>query len=464
MCLPRLKKADYLRFMNKIVHMAMGAVLLFSMSFEPITLEKTIAKIGDEYILLSDLEYRYREEYVVRGIQSEKAKCDLLFNMVQEKMLIVQAGRDSIEVTDEEVDMQMEQRMAFFIEQFRSEKAIERYFNLPMDDIKAKLRRTLHDQLLVSRMQQQLLQSVTVSPNEVKKFYKETPKDSLPEIKTEYEVGQISVFAPISRVERNRVKRKLNGIRKRILNGEIEWSLAARINSEDTKTAIRGGYLGWASRSTYVTEFSAAAFKLKKDTISPIVETEFGFHLIKMHDRKGDMIECSHILIKPVARPHSKVMAKRRIDSVRKLILRDSLTFKKAAYRYSQDEETRNTGGMLYDPQSGSTRISVTSINPELSDVLDSMKVGSITRPMPYEAHGGKEAYRIIYLNDRVPAHRANLEQDYYFISEMARMERSAEFLDTWTWRKAPSMYISIDDKYHQCAKIAQLIAENKRL
>lgn len=458
------RKRDYLKSMNKLFLVVVGLIMVVGLGFESITLDKTIAKVGDEYILQSDLEYRYREEYVARGLDNEDAKCDLLFKMVQEKMLIVQAGRDSVVVSDEEIDQQMEQRMAFFIEQFRSEKAIERYFNMPMPDIKAKLRKTLSDQMLVGRMQQQLLAAVTVSPNQVKKFYKETPKDSLPEIKTQYEVGQITMDAPISNAEQKRVRRQLNGIRKRILSGEMEWSLAARINSKDVGSAVKGGYLGWASRSTYVPEFAAAAFRLKKDTISGIVETEFGYHIIKVHDRKGENIECSHILLKPIPRPFSKQLAKTYLDSIRSLILKDSMSFTKAAYRYSQDEETRNTGGMLYDPQSGSTKISVESINPELAGVLDTMKIGSITKPLSYDTHGGKEAFRILYLKDRIESHRANLEKDYYFISEMARTKTSEDFLDGWTWRKAPSMFMDIDEEYRGCDKITRLIAENKRL
>lgn len=450
--------------MNKLFLIAMGLVMLLGLGFESVTLDKTVAKVGDEYILLSDLEYRYREEFVARGIDNEDTKCDLLFKMVQEKMLIVQAARDSIVVSDEEIDQQMDQRMAFFIEQFRSEKAIERYFKMPMASIKAKLRKTLSDQMVVGRMQQQLLAAVTVSPNQVKKFYKETPKDSLPEIPTQYEVGQITMYAPISEVEERRVKRKLKNIRKKVLSGELEWSLAARINSMDVGTAVKGGYLGWASRNTYVPEFSAAAFKMKKDTISDVVQTEFGFHLIQVHDRKGEMIECSHILVKPIPRPFSKKRAKSHLDSVRDLILKDSITFKKAAYRYSQDEETRNTAGLLYDPQSGSIKISVESINPELAAILDTMKIGSITKAVPFEALGGKEAYRLLYLIDRIPGHRANLEDDYFYISELARNKSSESFIESWTWRKAPTMYLSIDDTYRKCDKINRLIAENKRL
>ena len=368
------------------------------------TLDKTIAKVGDEYILLSELEYRYREEVVATGKDSRAAKCDLLFTMVREKMLIAQAGRDSIEVSEEEINQQMEQRMAFFVTQFGNEKAIEKYFGEPMEKIRTKLRATLGDQLLVNRMQQEVLSGVSVSPLQVRKYYKSLPKDSLPQIETQYEVGQISMNVSVSTKEKKRVKRRLNKYRNEILAGDLEFEFAATLYSEDPGSAQRGGDLGWATRNSYVPEFAAAAFKLKKDSISGLVETEFGFHIIKLIERKGDRIHCKHILIKPQPRPENRQRTRDRLDSVRKLILADSISFEKAAYKYSQDEDSRNTGGMLYDMQTGSIRLSGQSIRIELASVLDTMTIGNISGVLPYTTAAKKETYRIIYLKEKIPS------------------------------------------------------------
>lgn len=433
-------------------------------SWSQTTLDKTIAKIGDEFILLSELEYRYREEVLATGEETETGKCDLLFTMMQEKMLIVQAGRDSIVVTDEEINQQMEQRMSFFIQQFGSEKAIEKYFGEPMDKIRSKLKSTLGDQLLVNRMKQEVLGAVNVSPLHVRKYYKSLPKDSLPKIEAQFEVGQILRNIPVGVKEERRVKRRLNKYRNEILAGEVEFEFVASLYSEDPGSAQRGGDLGWASRNSYVTEFSAAAFKLKKDSISGIVETEFGFHIIKLLDRKGDRIHCKHILIKPQPRPENKQRTRQMLDSIRTLILDDSTTFEKAAYKYSQDEESRNTGGMLYDPQTGSIRLLASSIPPDLATILDTMTIGNITKVLPYSTPRKKETYRIIFLKNKIPAHIMNLEQDYSYVSELATAQRKDGVLLDWTWKKASSMYVSVSSEYLNCKPIARLMAENKKM
>ncbi|MFY0672393.1 MAG: peptidylprolyl isomerase [Bacteroidia bacterium] len=434
------------------------------MAFTDVTLDKTIAKVGDEYLLMSDLEYRYREELLAKGVDSEEAKCDLFFRMLQEKMLVVQAGRDSIAIAAEEVDMQMEQRMAFFVSQFGSQKAIENYFNESIEDIRAKLRRTMEEQMLVNRMKSNLLANVEVSPNEVKKFYRDIPADSVPVINTQYEVGQVSMNTPVSEIEEKRVKRKLNRLRRQIMEGSIEWSIAATLYSEDPGSKARGGDLGWASRNSYVPEFSAAAFKLKKDSISGPVETQFGFHIIKMIDRKGDRIKLKHILISPKPRPLNRKIVRNQLDSVRKLVLKDSIAFKTAAYLYSEDEETKNSGGMLFDPNTGSTKITEEAAGLDLSLILDTLSVGTITGPMGFKTPENKEGYRIIYLKGKTQEHKANLQQDYAFISDMAKQAKSESFIANWTWQKAPSMYISISEGHRNCEQVKRLIAENQRL
>ncbi|MGB0429400.1 MAG: peptidylprolyl isomerase [Bacteroidia bacterium] len=448
---------------KKYIYAAVGLVV-FLMAFKSVTLDKTIAKVGDNFILQSDLEYRYREEILAKNVDSREAKCDLLFRMLQEKMLIVQAQRDSIEISPDEIDMQMEQRMSFFIQQFGSEKALEKYFNESMENIRAKLRKTMADQMLVNRMTQQLVGAVTVSPNDVKKYYRSLPADSLPEISTQYEVGQIMLRTPVSTKEQKRIKRKLNNLRRQIMNDELEWAIAATLYSEDPGSKSRGGDLGWASRGTYVPEFAAAAFKLKKDSISGPIKTQYGYHLIKMIDRKGDRIHLKHILISPKSRPINRKVARNKLDSVRTFVLRDSFDFKTAAFRFSEDEETRNTGGMLYDPNTGSTKISGEGIGLDLNIVLDTMSVGTISRPTSYTTPENKEAYRIVFLKGKEPKHKANLQQDYAYISDLAKQEKSENFIQNWTWQKAAGMYISISDQYHDCKKVKRLIAENQRL
>lgn len=432
-------------------------------SQDALTLDKTIARIGEDYILLSDLEYRFREEALASGNSSLEAKCQLFYLMVVEKIMIVQAARDSITVTKEEVDMQMEQRMAFFINQFGSEKAIEKYFGEPMAAIREKLRKNLEDQLLVGRMQQSIVEGLNISPREVQDFFKSMPQDSIPVIETQFELGQIVLDIPISDKEKKRVKATLSRIRKQIMSGELEWSIAATLYSEDPGSKARGGDLGWAARNAYVPEFSAAAFKLKKDSISGPVETQFGFHIIQMIDRKGDRIHLKHILISPKPRPDNRKYARAKLDSIRLLIQRDSLDFPTAAYRFSQDEETKNTGGLVYDPQTGSSKVAKSSLGADLLLLLDTMKVGSISLPQGFVNPSNKEAYRLLYLKERTEEHKANPQKDYAYLAELAKAKKGQEVINQWVWQKAPSIYISIDPAYLQsCPKVKKLV-ENKR-
>lgn len=433
-------------------------------SQEATTLDKTIARIGEDYILLSDLEYRFREEALASGNSSLEAKCLLFYRMVVEKIMIVQASRDSIVVSKEEVDMQMEQRMAFFINQFGSEKAIEKYFGEPMATIRAKLRKNLEDQLLVGRMQQTIIEGLNISPREVNDFFKALPPDSIPVIETQYGLGQIVLDIPISDKEKKRVKASLGRIRKQIMAGELEWGIAATLYSEDPGSKTRGGDLGWASRNAYVPEFSAAAFKLIKDSISGPVETQFGYHIIQMIDRKGDRIHLKHILMTPKPRPENRKYARAKLDSLRKLIRRDSLDFSTAAYRFSQDEETKNTGGLVYDPQTGSTRVAKSSLGADLLLLLDTMKVGSISVPQGFINSSNNEAYRLLYLMERTEEHKASPQKDYAFLAELAKAKKGQEVIDKWVWQKSPSIYISIDAPYlDSCPRVKKLVDNNKR-
>ena len=458
----------YLKYMSKFLSIKIVMVLIVGLSLHQAKaqtiLDKTIAVVGDNYILQSELEYRFREEYIVKGIDSREAKCALFFKMLQEKMLIVQAKRDSIVVAPEEVDMQMEQRLGFFIQQFGSEKEIEKFFDESMKNIRIKLRKSMEHQMLISRVNQSLIGGVTVSPKSVKSYYKGLNKDSLPFLETKFELGQVLVKVKVSDLEKKRVKRKLNKIRQQVIDGEMEWSIAATLYSEDPGSKNQGGDLGWASRNAYVPEFAAAAFKLKKDSISGPILSEFGYHIIKMLDRRGDRIHVKHILISPTPRPENRKFTKNKLDSVWKLVKLDSITFKQAAYRYSEDEETKNTGGMLYDQRTGSTQIEKTALDESLIYMLDTMKVGSISKPIFHTPGPKKEAYRLIYLKNKIPAHSANLDSDYSYIADLAKEQASIDFLNDWVWKKAPTMYIKITEGFDDCKKVQRLIQENKKL
>lgn len=441
--------------------LALAPLIGFSQDSNQVELEKIIAVVGDEYILLSDLEIRHREEKANRGKQAPD-KCELLFQMMQEKMLIVQAQRDSVIVTQDEVETQLTQRMNFFIGQFGSEKALEDYFDKTIAQIKEELRANMKDQLTIDKMKGELLAGLKVSPQEVRNFYNNIPEDSLPKFEEEYEIGQVVVEVKVSRKVREKAMTRLKRIRQEIIEGKTDFEFAASLYSDDPGSQPRGGDLGWANRSDYVPEFSAAAFTLKKDSISGLVKTKFGYHIIKLIDRRGDNIHLKHILITPKPNVKNKIRTKNFVDSLRNLVLKDTFTFNDIAYRYSEDEQSRNNGGMVYDQRTSSTRIPAENLDPSISYGVDTLEVGEISHPLAFRTKENKDAYRLLYLKTKTAPHKANLKQDYSRLSDMALNKRKQEYLVKWTFRKASSMYMRVDQQYLNCPQVSRLMKANQ--
>lgn len=433
-------------------------ILFYAYSAVAQPLDKVIAVVGDHFILESELRIKLREEKLLLGPDKEQAECIALYNMIQDKMLLVQAARDSVIISDEEVEAQMEQRLNYFVQQFGSKEALEEYFGKKMSVIENELKSSLRDQLTINRMRGQLLSSSTVSPNEVRKFFKSMPRDSIPFYNTEFEIGQIIKFIEVSDEAKDATIKKLKRIRQDIISGKDEFEFAAIFNSEDPGSQPKGGDLGMMNRNDFVPEFSAAAFKLKKDSISGIVETQFGYHIIKLIDRKGDNIHLKHILLKPKVTASDRIKTKNFVDSIRNAILHDTLTFEQAAYLYSDDEDSKNNGGMMYDPQTGATRIPVENLDPSVSFIVDTMRVNQITNPLVMKTRQGNDAYRLLMLKSKVAPHQANLEQDYPRISEMALAKKSNKILRNWALRKAPTIFIRIDEEYLKCKALTDLL------
>lgn len=424
----------------------------------PVVIDKVIANVGNHPILLSELEVRFNEEKLYMAPNEKKAKCDLLYRIIQEKLMLVKAERDSIIVTNEEVDGQLNQRINYFAQQLGGEEELEKYFNKSMVEIKADLRTTLREQLIVQQVRSMLLGDVSVTPSEVKKYFNSIPKDSLPTYNTEVRLGQIVRYPRVGDREKDRAKRKLLRLRKQILAGKMSFGEAALLNSDDLGSQVDNGDLGWRNRGDFVPEFSAAAFRLQKDSLSGVVETQFGLHLIKLLDRRGDNIHCAHILIKPRITRKDEERVMENLDSVRNIILNDTFTFEECAYEFSQDPETKNNGGLLVDPQSGGTRIPAENLPQELFYAIDKMKVGTITMPIEYQTRDGRKAYRIIKLMEKVPSHTANLKTDYSRISQLAKGQKTNQVLNEWTNNFIPSVYFRIDEEYNGCGKVAAIV------
>ncbi|MGZ5302881.1 MAG: peptidylprolyl isomerase, partial [Bacteroidia bacterium] len=281
-------------------------------------------------------------------------------------------------------------------------------------------------------------------------FYDKIPSDSLPYYSTEMEIGQIVIFPKVSKTERQKTIELLRQARKEILKGS-SFSTKAIIMSEDKGSAINGGDLGWQRADMYVPEFAAAALSLKKDSISDVIETKYGFHILQLLGRKGDLIHVRHILKKPQVTEEAYVETKKLMDSIRTAIVTDSVTFEAAAYTFSKDEETKNRGGIITDPKNNASRIPVEELDQNMFFTVDKLKVGEISQPMAFKTADGSDAFRILYLKSKTLPHKANLNDDYPKLKLIVTEYKKAVKLDNWIKKTIPTMYVHIEDEFKSC-------------
>ncbi len=302
-------------------------------------------------------------------------------------------------------------------------------------------------------MQSNVLQPVTVTPSEVNNFYNEIPKDSLPYYNAEVELGQIVIFPVITAEDKKLAYDYLAGIREEIMNG-ARFKTKAFVESEDEGSRREFGDLGMRSAGDYVPEFSAAAMLLKKDEVSPIIETKYGYHIIQMVERKGDMIQVRHILIKPKISDIARQNAISRLDSLRKVLISDTVNFERLAMKFSEDQESAKRGGLIIDYRTNSSLIEVTQLSTSEFAIVDKLKIGGESDPMPFISADGREAFRIFHLKAKTPPHVANLKDDYAKIKAMALEDKKDKALKDWIEKYMPLTYVFVDRKYRNCEEM----------
>lgn len=428
------------------------ALLLPAMTFsqEGVLIDEVIASVGDNVILMSDVESQYVQYRIQGNIDKAGAiRCQILDNLLFQKLLLTQAQLDSVEVTDQRVDSELDRRLRYYIAQFGSKEKFEEFYNKSILEIKEEFREIIRDQMLTEEVQGKIIMDVKVTPSEVKAFYNKIPTDSIPLINTEYQIGQIVRKPEISQKELDIARGKIKDIRDRIAAGE-EFETLAVLYSEDPGSAKEGGYIGTIGRGDTYPEFEAAAFNLKKGEISDIIKSEAGYHIIQMIQRKGDYIDVNHILIRPQVNPYDLQDAYDYIDSIAKVIKSDTLTFQNAAKKYSDDPGKIN-GGMMINPLTGSTWFSADELDPQVFFVIDKLEVGEISEAVKMMTEEGTEAFRILYLKARTTPHRANLKDDYNKIQQWAQQEKESNALAKWVREKSAKTYVNIDEKYLQC-------------
>ena len=415
----------------------------------PVVVDKIIGKVDNYIVLKSDLERAYLE-FMSRGeITGGNARCEILESLIINKLLVAKAEIDSVLVSDVEVESNLDNRMRYIIAQIGSEDMIEKYYNKSIAQFKEELRDQVKEQLIIQTMQRTLTEGINVTPNEVKKFFNEIPKDSLPYFSTEVSIAQIIKKPSISKTQKELVRNQLIDLRKRIMNGESFEALAKEY-SQEPGADKSGGNIGFFKRGELAPEYEAASLKLRPGEISMPVETEFGFHLIQLIERRGNEFNTRHILLFPNSSSSDIDEATAFLDSIRTLVMKDSLSFEKAAKELSDDNLTASNGGFFTD-DSGASRVSVEDIDPVIFFTLDTMQVGNITRPMAFRTEDGKEAVRILYFKEKLKPHQANLADDYQKIRMAALNQKKTKILNEWFDKAKDDVFIDIDPEYNHC-------------
>lgn len=413
-------------------------------------IDAVVAVVGANMILKSDIEAQYlqfRSQGSIQGTAT-KVKCQIIEGMLYQKLVLHQSQVDSIEVTDEQVESEMDRRMRYFIAQAGSPDRLEEHFGKSLNEIKSELRQVIKEQMLTEQAQQKITKDVTITPAEVKSFYRKLPKDSLPLISSEFEIGVIVRIPELGEAEKQLAKDKLKGLRDRLTKGD-DFSTLAVLYSEDPGSSKQGGELGMFRRGEMRPEFEAAAFKLKPGEISDLVETEDGYHLIQMIERRGEYVNVRHILIQPKVSIVNLNKAKQSLDSVVTRLQKKQITFNEAVIKYS-DDPNKASGGLLINSVSGNTRFEAAQIDAKIFFVVDKLKEGEVSAPV-LTTDRGKQDYRIYYLKSRTNPHKANLEEDYTRIQQMALDKKKLGVITEWVQNKILTTNIVIMDPYRSC-------------
>lgn len=412
-------------------------------------IDQIIAVVGDHYVLKSDIENQFLQEST-SNYTGVDLKCSILEGLLYQNLLLHQADLDSLTVSDKEIESQLDRRLRQIVSQVGSEKKLEESLNMSIFDIKIKLRESLKKQMLSEKMMDKLAGSIKVTPSEVRQIYKNIPVDSIPLINEQVEYEQIVIYPIITETEKLAVKERLNGLRERILKGD-KFSTLAVLYSEDQGSAVKGGELGLLGRSDLVPEFAAVAFKLKEGEVSKIVESEYGYHIIQLIERLGEQINVRHILLIPKVDPKSAVRSRNRLDSLTTSIRLDSITFKKAAEKYSQDNNSKFNGGLAVNPYTSNSRFDIEQLDGTTSYWVKKLKTGEISSPFEFTDEKAQKCYKIIRLKARYPAHKANLSDDYQSIQEYAISLKKQEIMNAWVEKQQKVTYIKIDNSYANC-------------
>ena len=430
-----------------------------------LTIDKVVALVGDEYLLWSDVEeiHAYQEERI--GVMPANARCVILEDLMLKKLLIAQAALDSVVVGEEEVDGQVDSRLNYMLGLFgNDEEQLQAYYGKSLGEIREETRSAMRDQMIEQRMRGEILDNVRITPSEVIEFFNGIPRDSLPFFSSEVEIGEIVVIPEVNEEEREKARTQLTDIRKRILNDGESFAELAKTYSDDPGSGRLGGDLGLKQRGTFVPEFEAVAYNLEEGEISDIVETEFGFHIIQMIERRGNLIHTRHILSKPNITQGDLDLAQNKLDSIRRVIINDSIPFSQAVKLFSNDKvQSYNNGGRIVNDKTGDSFFETADLETSIFFAIDTIEVGEITQPLSFKMPDQSVAFHIVQLQSITEPHTASLSEDYTKIKNAAIEKRKVEYLQEWVLARRGSTYISVIPEFVQdCENLNKWVIQNE--
>lgn len=451
--------------MKKLIYILFGIVGIVQTGFaqsKKVVADKIISVVGDRIILQSDIKNAVSDMQRQGSNLPENAECMILEQAVISKVMMLQAEKDSLPVSEEEVEAELDQRIRYFINQYGTQEQLEAIAGKTIYQIKDDARESVKERKLAEAMQRKVMENVKITPTEVNAFFNRIPKDSLPFYESEYEIGQIVIYPKASRDMEKYVIDELNNYKKQVELRVTTFDQLAKLYSEDPGSKDRGGqYQLNRNEKTWDPAFMAGAFRLKNGEISPVIKSKFGYHLIQMVDRSGDEAIVRHILRIPPITETEIAETTSKLDSVRAKLIAGTIDFPVAAGKYSEDEAAKFSGPFITG-RSGSTYVTIDELDRDVVTTLDKLKIGEFSQPVAFTDERGKKGVRILFLKSRTEPHRMNIKDDYDKIAQMALEEKKYTALEKWMNTNIPSYYIMIDQAVTNCPQLQRWASSQK--
>jgi peptidyl-prolyl cis-trans isomerase SurA len=437
---------------NILISAACAACAAWAIAQDNNIAEEVAWIVGDQPIYKSEIEEAYMQMQSERTPINGDPYCVIPEQMAIEKLFLHQADIDTVEVGESQVQQAVDSRINYLIANLGSKEKVEEYFRRALPDIREQLSENMRNQYRVSEVQRSLTKNLKVTPSDVRKYFSSLPKDSIPYVPLQVEVQIITLNPIIPRQEIEDVKARLRDFSERVTSGESDFSTLAILYSEAPE-GVRGGELGFMSRSELVPEFAAVAFNLNDPKkVSKIVETEYGYHIIQLIEKRGDRINCRHILLRPKVADKDLTAAVERLDSIRADMVDKKFTFEEAAQYVSQDKDTRNSNGVMVNEKTGTIRFQMSDLPQEIAKVVDTMQPGDISNAfIMKDSKRSRDIVAMVKLTNRIDAHQANIGDDYQTIKNMYENSQRSKIIDDWLKKKINDTYVRVEEGWRGC-------------